>query len=98
MLGVSAQRNCGATQSHSELLIVLDADTLPASDFVRSAATAFDRIHFSAACPWFAPANWRPEIHTVYGVLNVGVFNPRAGIYRIVYLHRHRSRQQADGM
>jgi len=69
--GVSRQRNAGAAVASGDLLVFLDADTAPHPDFLRGITRAYRKLNYAAACPWFVPATRRPDIHAVYGILNV---------------------------
>ncbi len=51
--GTSRQRNIGAKAARGDLLVFMDADNLPAPDFLSRVARSYNRLPFAVACPWF---------------------------------------------
>lgn len=68
--GTSRQRNAGAQQASGELLVFMDADCVPAQEFLGKIARSYKRWPFAVACPWFV-ARESPVIRTVYFVFNL---------------------------
>jgi glycosyltransferase involved in cell wall biosynthesis len=72
--GVSKQRNHGARAAMGELLVFLDADDLPAPDFLEKIARSYQRIPFAIACPWFVAVDSGISGRLCYFLFNLGFF------------------------
>lgn len=72
--GVSRQRNAGARAATGELLIFMDADCLPTPDFARRVMSAYQRLPFAVACPWFVAHDGGVAARLAYFVFDVLFF------------------------
>ena len=70
--GVSRQRNAGAAIATGELLVFLDADDLPAPDFLKQIAAAYRRFPFAVACPWLVARDSGLAARLAYFGFNCG--------------------------
>ncbi len=51
--GTARQRNEGAIVANGELIVWMDADCLPDTQFLHRVAKSYQRLPFAVACPWF---------------------------------------------
>lgn len=72
--GTSRQRNLGAQHASGDLLIWMDADDLPAPDFVARVIASYRRLPFAVACPWFIARDSGLFVRFVYFVFNLLFF------------------------
>lgn len=68
--GVGRQRQAGLCAARGDMVMFLDADTLPPPDFIERMLSAMDRRRLRAACPWFLPADSGPIVQAVYVVFD----------------------------
>ena len=72
---VASQRNYGAKNSTSDILIFLDADTrLPNNHFFKEVITKFEQQKLAIACPYFFPFQSNPFIFAVYSFFSLMFF------------------------
>ena len=72
--GTSRQRNFGGQKARGELLIFMDADDVPAPDFVTKIARSYRRLPFAVACPWFVARDSGFTVRAIYFAFNLLFF------------------------
>lgn len=72
--GTSRQRNSGAKQANGNLITWMDADDVPAPDFVTKVVASYQRFPFAVACPWFTARDSGLIVRLVYFVFNLLFF------------------------
>ncbi len=72
--GIGWQRNFGGMRAKGDLLVFLDADVAPKSDFLKKIKTSFAKHKFGLACPLFHPEKSRLDIIMVYWFFNAIFF------------------------
>lgn len=72
--GTSRQRNLGAQHANGDLLIWMDADDVPAPDFVAKVVASYQRWPFAVACPWFVARDAGFNVRLIYFVFNLLFF------------------------
>lgn len=72
--GVSRQRNLGARHCNGELLVFLDADDTPNSDFLARIWKSYRRAPFAVACPWLVAVDGGFSGKICYFAFNLGFF------------------------
>lgn len=69
--GVSRQRNVGARSASGAVLIFMDADDQPPSNFLERVASSFRRFPYAVACPWFIAKDSGVAVRALYFLFNI---------------------------
>ncbi len=68
---VGAQRQLGLEKASGEIVVLMDADTIPPSDFISKCLKEMDARCLDVACRWYKPHPSNALISLVYGFLNI---------------------------
>lgn len=69
--GTARQRNFGGHVAAGELLIFMDADTLPERHFFQRISRSYTWWPFAVACPWFVAQEKSLAVRFIYFVFNI---------------------------
>lgn len=77
---VALQRNMGAKKAIGDILMFLDADVYPGSDFIISAIMEFKNKNLDCACPVYIPSSKKTSTKYIFQFFNkmFSVFEKRA--------------------
>lgn len=78
--GTSGQRNCGGRAARGELLVFMDADDLPAPEFIARIARSYQRLPFAIACPWFVARDAGLMVRAIYLGFNLLFFAGQSSV------------------